>query len=483
MRIEVIGALEPVSSEEFVCLGVLAGTPFRLPEGLPSALEGSLTAALGADGFEGKTESSVFSLAPGFTGIRRLLVLGLGDGGLEAVRAAAGIAGNRARKARATQVVLVLPASVLDSERLQAAVCAFATGNYRFDRYRAEADRKPGCERLRIVGEEDLGSGVATALALADAESFARDVVNEPASTMHPLALASLAASLSSGTLVVDVRDEKWLQENGFGGVLAVGSAGSRPPRFVHMHYTPDKPARRKVALVGKGITFDSGGFDLKTADSMLTMRSDMAGAAVVLGVLRVVGTLAPPVEVHGIFAAAENALSPTAYKPGDILRLHGGKTVEVANTDAEGRLLLADCLHYATGLGVDACVDVATLTGACTVALGHHFSGLFCADPALSKELWAAGEASGEPLWPLPLSRRFAAEIESESADLKNVGSRWGGACSAAWFLSYFASGMRWAHIDIAGTAFLEKPQKHYVAGATGVMVRSLYHWLSTTG
>jgi leucyl aminopeptidase len=483
MQVDVVATLEPAFEAELLCIGVLPGLALRLPDGLPAKLAEALQAALSAENFEARAESSLFTLALGIPHARRLLVVGLGDGGTEALRAAAGIAGNRARKAGARRVALAWPAGVFDGPGFEVAVGAFGTGNYRFDRYRLDTERKPPCEKLVIVGDEALAGHVGAALALLEAESLARDLVNEPASTMHPLALASFAASLASPTLQVSVYDEKWLLENGFGGVLAVGSGGSKPPRFVHLHYMPPTEPRRRVAVVGKGVTFDSGGLDLKTADGMLTMRCDMAGAATVLGVLKAVAALGLPVELHGVFAAAENALSPTSYKPGDVLRMRSGRSVEIANTDAEGRLLLADCLSWASGLGVDACVDVATLTGACTVALGHHYSGLFSADKELSAELVAAGEASGELLWPLPLSRRFGSELESEQADLKNVGGRWGGACSAAWFLSNFATGMRWAHIDIAGTAFLEKAQKHYVAGATGVMVRSLVRWLSVAG
>ncbi|MDQ3983396.1 MAG: leucyl aminopeptidase, partial [Actinomycetota bacterium] len=276
------------------------------------------------------------------------------------------------------------------------------------------------------------------------------------------------------------VWDEKELARRGFGGLLGVAQGSAQPPRFVQLHHRPDNP-RAKVVLVGKGITYDSGGLSLKDAKSMETMKTDMSGAAAVIGAMGAVGRIRPDVEVLGLVPTTENMPGGGAIKPGDVIRHYGGKTVEVLNTDAEGRLVLADALAFASEQEPDVIVDVATLTGAIMVALGTRAAGLFCNDDALAQELIDAGAQEGERLWRMPLIDDYAQDIESDVADLKNIsGARWGGAIVAAVFLQQFVGeGISWAHLDIAGAARAEGAAAEISKGGTGTAARTLVSWV----
>jgi leucyl aminopeptidase len=268
------------------------------------------------------------------------------------------------------------------------------------------------------------------------------------------------------------------------GAFLGVAAGTVQPPRFVHLTYTPAGRARRRVAVIGKGITFDAGGLDLKTADGMLRMKDDMSGAAAVLGVMSALPKLRPTVEVHGLIAATENMPSGSAFRPGDVLKAMDGTTIEVGNTDAEGRLTLADALCYArTRVQADEIIDVATLTGACVVALGPLCTGLLANDQGLADRLLRAADDAGERMWRLPLIDEYREHLKSEVADLNNVGPRGGGAITAALFLKEFAGTTPWAHLDIAGPAFSEKDLPLAPKGATGVAVRTLLAYLTAGG
>jgi leucyl aminopeptidase len=267
----------------------------------------------------------------------------------------------------------------------------------------------------------------------------------------------------------------------GMGAFLGVAAGSLQPPQFIHLTYTPSGKARRRVAVIGKGITFDAGGLDLKTADGMLRMKDDMSGAAAVLATMRALPALAPPVEVHGLIAATENMPSGSAFRPGDILKAMNGTTIEIGNTDAEGRLTLADAIAYANArIEPDEIVDLATLTGACVVALGPLCSGLLANNQALSDRLRAAADQAGERIWPLPLIEEYRDHLKSDVADLNNVGPRGGGAITAGLFLKEFAGDTPWAHLDIAGPAFTEKDLPLAPKGATGVAVRTLLAYLA---
>jgi leucyl aminopeptidase len=262
-------------------------------------------------------------------------------------------------------------------------------------------------------------------------------------------------------------------------GIIAVGQGSANHPCFIHLHYKPNGTPRKKIALVGKGVTFDAGGLSLKTSGGMLTMRCDMAGAGTVLGVFRSLVELQPDVEVHGLIGAVENMCAANSYKLGDILTMHNGKTVEVHNTDAEGRLVLADCLSYGSNLGVDYMVDLATLTGACVVALGNHYSGLFSNEDDLCTQLQASAGNTGEGIWRMPLPDLYKSLLKAEWGDMKNVGGSAAGSITAALFLSEFVSNTKWAHVDIAGSAFYDSPFHHFEKGGTGAMVETLCDWI----
>lgn len=344
--------------------------------------------------------------------------------------------------------------------------------DYAFDKYKTEKATRVDEITFAKFSEEDVKEGIIFGKAL----EFARNLSNEPADFATPSKLAEIASNLEG--IETKIYDKDEIERMGMGAYLAVGKGSAQPPKFIHMKYTGKNP-KKKIALIGKGICFDSGGLDLKPASSMLTMRDDMSGAACVLGVMRALNELKPDMRVHGIIAACENMPSGTSYKPGDILRAKNGKTIEIDNTDAEGRLTLADALCYACELGVDEVIDIATLTGACVVALGTYASGVMGNDEEMISKIIKTGNDAGEPAWQLPMFKEYMGSLKSDIADMKNTGSRMGGASAAGVFLQEFVDGPKWCHIDIAGTAFLEKPQKEFISGATGAGVRTLLNYI----
>lgn len=355
-------------------------------------------------------------------------------------------------------------------------VIASSIVNYKFDKYKTKKEHK--ISELYI---SNVSNDIHAARYFTDAIELARDIANEPASYATPSKLAQIAQSLEGIETVV--YDEEKIKEMGMGAYLAVAQGSSQPPKFIHMKYVPENPVK-KVAIIGKGLCFDSGGLDLKPAASMLNMKDDMSGAACVLGIMSVINVLHPNVEVHGIIAACENMPSGNSFKPGDIVTAKNGKTIEVDNTDAEGRLTLADALCYACELGVDEVIDIATLTGACMVALGTAASGIMGNNDTLINDIIKTGEYVGEKFWQLPMWQEYRDNMNSDVADMKNTGTRFGGASAAGMFLKEFVTDeTKWAHLDVAGTAFLDKPQNGFAKGATGVGVRTLLCYLLSYG
>lgn len=354
---------------------------------------------------------------------------------------------------------------------------------YVFDAYKAkEDDDEPFA--LREVLSPGLRSEEAKrGLTLAEAQTWARALANEPGCVINPPTLAKRAQDLAAEVyLTCKVWDEAKLRDEGMGALLAVGSGSATPPRLIHLTYKPKSgAARKKIALVGKGITFDSGGLDIKPENYMTTMKGDKSGACIVMGVLRGAAALGLDLEVHGFLAAAENMPSGSSFRPDDIVRARNGKTIEINNTDAEGRLVLADALCLASELEPDAIVDIATLTGACAVALGKWRAGLFCADDGLADALLAASRRRGEPFWRMPAEDEHIEEtLKSPFADLVNCGPRYGGAIFAALFLSKFVGkGIPWAHLDIAGVDFMDKEWGVYSKGASAFGVRTCLDYL----
>ncbi|MEV0591544.1 leucyl aminopeptidase [Nonomuraea cavernae] len=403
------------------------------------------------------------------SGVGRVLLYGVGDGSPRALRKAAAALTRRV-KGRAELTVVVPDGDV--AVFAEAALLAAYT-------YRIGEPGKASVGALTFVGADE--ASVRRAQAVAEAVALARDLANTPSSVKNPVWLAERAAEQGVPTRIWD---EEQLQAGGFGGIVAVGRGSASPPRLIQLSYTPDEPADRHVVLVGKGITFDSGGLSLKPTENMKTQKTDMAGGAVVIAVLGALAALGAPVRVTGLIAAAENMPSGTAQRPSDVITHYGGRTVEVLNTDAEGRLVLADALAYADAeLDPDAVVDVATLTGAITVALGRNVGAVYSTDDTLARELVDAGQATDDRLWRMPLIDDYEPALESSIADLSNVeiGSTYGaGSITAALFLREFAGKRPWAHLDIAGVGRSTVDEGTLTKGATGFGVRVLLEWLT---
>ena len=359
---------------------------------------------------------------------------------------------------------------------------AMALAVYRFDRFLSDADKTGRVERLTVVppaGEEAaFRDALAVAGVVAGAVAFARDLANAPANEATPAWMEERARELAAGRgLAVTVLDAGELAQRGMGGLLAVGAGSAHPPRLVRLQWGDRGP---RIALVGKGITFDTGGISIKPAADMDEMKYDKSGACAVLATARAVAELALPVRLSVYAPFAENMLSGNAYRPSDIVRCYNGKTVEITNTDAEGRMILADALGWAVEEKPDALVELSTLTGACVVALGRLAAGMFTPDDGLARELAAAAEEGGERLWRLPLYPEYLEEMKGHHADLRNSAGRWGGASLAGSFLSQFVGELkRWAHLDIAGVANVKTDQGAPANGATGFGVASLVTWL----
>jgi leucyl aminopeptidase len=354
-----------------------------------------------------------------------------------------------------------------------AIILGSSIANYHFDKYKTKKEHRIAEIYLSGVSSEEVEKGKI----FAEAMKLTRNLANEPAAFSTPSKLAEIAQGIEG--LETEIFDEEKIKELGMGAYFAVAQGSVQPPKFIHMKYIPQNPKKR-IALIGKGLCFDSGGLDIKPASSMLNMKDDMSGAACILGVMKAIAKLRPDVEVHGIIAACENMPSGNSYKPGDIVTAKNGKTIEVDNTDAEGRLTLADALCYACELGVDEVVDIATLTGACMVALGSVASGIMGNDDDFVQKLIEIGNNSGERYWALPMWQEYRDNMNSDVADMKNTGTRYGGASAAGMFLKEFVTDeVKWAHLDVAGTAFLDKPQKEFTKGSTAIGVRTLLNYV----
>ncbi len=383
--------------------------------------------------------------------------------------------------ARGASHVALAPASDLSDEAVRQLAEGIWLGAYRFDRY-LTGERRPKrlVEQVTVLVPRRPGAAMRRSLErgkqVAEAVCLARDAVNEPPNQMTPQVLAERAVALAHrAKLSVKVLDAKGIDRAGMKLLAAVGRGSRNEPRFVHLHYTPKQRKKKRIVLVGKGLSFDSGGLCIKPAQGMNEMKSDMAGAAAVMGVLSAVAALGLPVELHGILVAAENMPDGGAYRPGDVFGSLDGRTVEIINTDAEGRLVLADGLAFAVGLHPDLIIDVATLTGACVVALGKGTTGYFATDDAWATQLEAAACRAGESFWRLPLLPDLREQLKSDVADLKHHGDRWGGAIIAALFLQEFVGQVPFIHCDIAGPALSERAKGAVPKGGTGHAVLTL--------
>ncbi len=458
-----------------------------------ASLSGKLVTFAGDDGFKGKLGSTYLMHTDGAMTAKRVLLVGLGkkeDFSLEAVRQAAAVSLNTAKALGIKKISSVLHGA--GAGELPARECARAMvegvrlADYAFTKYKKAKHESPKTFDIVSKNGRDVRSGergVQDGETYAIGVLFARDLVNTPGGDMHPEVLVEAAQEIvkGKGTLRVRVYDKEKLEKMGAGGLLGVAQGSDAPPYMVHMVYKPKGKAKKKVALVGKAVTFDSGGLSLKPSGAMETMKIDMAGSAAVLGVFAAIDQLAPNVEVHGIFGAVENMPSGRAIRPGDVITAMNKKTIEVLNTDAEGRLTLADTLSYAVKQKPDYIIDLATLTGACVVALGEEITAVMSNNAELAGQIVSTAAQAGEKMWEMPLEKNYRKLIDSPIADVKNIGSRWGGALTAGLFLQEFVDDVPWAHLDIAGPAFAERVIDPYTPkGATGHAVRTLLQLLS---
>jgi len=489
LEIEADALALPVFEDE-----VREGGTGRVKE-LDRLLGGGLAAAMRAERFEGKAGQELTLPTLGRARAGRVHLLGMGERpagttpehGGEPLRVAAGKAARAAAKAGARTLAVALPDGAADVPgAARAAAEGALLGAYDFLRYKTEKQRPPGLASVTVAvprGRE-RGAEVKEALRLAGeiarAVAWARDLVNLGPADCTPALLADAARALArEAGLACTVRGPKEIAALGMGMFLGVTRGSAEPPRLVTVSYLPRGAAARKrrpIVLVGKAITFDSGGLSLKPTESMVTMNTDMAGSAAVLGALRVVAALRPDVPVHAVLGACENMPGGRAYKPSDVLVAFDGQTVEITNTDAEGRLVLGDVIAWAAKtFRPAAMVDVATLTGACMVALGMTTAGLLGPDGPVPDAVLAAARASGEEVWRLPMVESLKEQLKSDRADMKNTGERFGGAISAAHFLHAFAKETPWAHLDIAGPSHAPKERGYVAKGGTGFGIRTL--------
>jgi leucyl aminopeptidase len=459
-----------------IVIGVAQGPGGLVPAPGGEAVLGAVGATLQALGATGAEGEAVRVPSPAGFAAPVVLAVGLGDGS-EALRRAAGVAARTL--AGAGRVALALPAAT--AEAAEAVGLGGLLGAYAFTAYRTTGDAKAPVGELTILTSPghrtEVEAGARRATVLGQELNRCRDLVNLPANDLDPesFAAAVRAAGEEHG-LDVEVLDEQALAEHSFGGILGVGQGSGRPPRLVRIAYTHPE-ATTSLAFVGKGITYDSGGISLKPVGANEIMKRDMSGAAAVFAAVVAAARLGLRVSVTGWLALAENMPSGTALRPGDVLRMYGGRTVEVRNTDAEGHLVLADTLVRAAEDGPDAIVDVATLTAAMKLALGHRTFGVLSGDDAFRRRVLDAAERAGEPAWPMPLPAELRESLDSPVADLANTGEPMGGGSVAALFLREFVpDGTPWAHLDIAGPAFNESAPFGYTPqGGTGSAVRTL--------
>ncbi|WP_448564116.1 leucyl aminopeptidase [Trichothermofontia sp.] len=453
---------------------------------LDERLGGILTELITETEFKAKAGSTVSTRIGGPFPVRKVILVGMGkaeDLTLDGVRRAAGAAARLAKKQRCKTLALALPIAELNPGlAVQAMTEGIELALYQDQRFKSEPDKVPPPDRIDFLGYGDQLAAIARAQAICAGVQLARELVAAPANAVTPLTLADTAREIAeTAGWHVEVLGQAECEQLGMGAYLGVAQASELPPQFIHLSYQPTGTPRRKLALIGKGLTFDSGGLNLKVAGSGIEMmKIDMAGAAAILGAAKALSLLNPPdVALHFISAATENMISGRALHPGDIVTASNGKTIEVNNTDAEGRLTLADALVFAEKLGVDAIVDLATLTGACVIALGDQIAGLWSPDATLSEQLQQAATQAGEKLWPMPLEEKYFEGMKSQIADMKNTGPRNAGAITAALFLKQFVKEVPWAHLDIAGPAWLDKEDGYNSAGATGFGVRTLVNWV----
>jgi len=460
-----------------------------------SALKGRLAEAAKAESFDGKPQQSLALVAGDGVAARRVIAIGAGpkaDFAVANLRDVAAIAASAAGKVSARRLVLWVPSlgAARDAQAIQMAVEGALEGTYRFAKYLSADDAKKPSPVESFVLTDNRGkkptaaqaraarAAIERGEAVARAVNKARDLINEPAGAMTPTQLAAEAQEIAKrhSGLTVKVLGPKECKALGMGMFLGVAQGSDEEPRLIHMTYKPKKKAKKTVALIGKGVTFDSGGYSLKPSASMEDMKVDMSGAAAVISAMDAIASLGSDYEVHAITAACENLVSGRAYKLGDVLKSMDGTTVEINNTDAEGRLTLGDAITYVrTKVQPDEMYDFATLTGACMVALGPFTAGVMSDHETVVRGWMHSAERAGEDMWRLPLNPRLRDQLKSNIADMRNTGERWGGAITAGLFLKTFAKDTPWVHVDIAGPASVSANRPSVPRGGTGFAVATI--------
>jgi leucyl aminopeptidase len=449
---------------------------------------GLVRSALDAEEFSGKEGETAYFHLVGNDSLkaRRLLLVGVGDASdykNAQVSQMAGTAVRTLRSKKAKTIAVTPRASGDVFETTAAAVQGAYISLFDPDKYRTVDKEERTIDRLVMVvegAEEDaLQRGIDVGRIVGESVNFTRDMANEPGAYMTPTDMAERAREIANEFgLSIDVLDEARMEQEGMGSLLSVARGSDQPAKLIILKYTPATPAsdtKELLAFVGKGVTFDSGGISLKPGENMELMKYDMTGGATVMGAMRAIAQLKPPIPILGVAPCTENLPSGKATKPGDVVKAMTGKTIEIINTDAEGRLILADAIAYAKKLGATKVIDMATLTGAVSIALGDVNAAVLGTDQDLIDEIISAGREVGEKFWQLPLDKEYSKQIKSDIADIKNVGGRKAGTITAAAFLKEFADGIAWAHLDIAGTAWGDEAKPYRSKGPTGIAVRTL--------
>jgi leucyl aminopeptidase len=449
---------------------------------------GLVRSALDADELTGKEGEVAYFHLVGNDNLkaRRLLLVGVGEAGDYKGAQVSQMAGTAVRYLRSKNIktIAVVPRSSGDAARAAASAVEGAfIALFDPDKYRTVEKEDKSIDRLVVsidgADEKALHKAVELGRIVGESVNFTRDLANEPGAYMTPTDMAERAQEIAKEFgLSVDVLDEARMEQEGMGSLLSVARGSEQPAKLIILKYTPAGPAsdsKELLAFVGKGVTFDSGGISLKPGENMELMKYDMTGGATVMGAMRAIAQLKPPIPILGVAPCTENLPSGKATKPGDVVKAMTGKTIEVINTDAEGRLILADAIAYAKKLGATRVIDMATLTGAVSIALGDINAAVLGTDQDLIDEIIAAGREVGEKFWQLPLDKEYSKQIRSDIADIKNVGGRRAGTITAAAFLKEFADGLSWAHLDIAGTAWADEAKPYRSKGPTGIAVRTL--------
>lgn len=467
---------------------------------LDAKLDGALEQLIKLGDFKGEAGSTALVYTGGKIAAKRVLLVGLGDrkkAKVDILRNAAAAAAKKAVALKAGKIALAMHQSLDGKTDLvrggQVTAEGIYFGSYIYDEFVSsdDKDKRLGLLSVELIDDNaaalrKLEKGVEAGAIIGDAQNFARTLANRPANVAYPEKLAAEAKKMAAELtgLSCTVFDDKQLKQKKMGGIIAVGQGSQHKPRMIILKWSPAKASAKAptVGLVGKAITFDSGGISIKPSANMDAMKMDKTGGAVVIATMKAIARLKLPVKVTAIICAAENIPGEHSFKPGDIITSYSGKTIEILNTDAEGRLVLCDGIQYAKEQKCEPIIDIATLTGACVVALGLYKAGLMGNDVQLIKKISDASELAGEPVWHMPSGNEYAEEMKSKVADLKNIGSRYGGACTAASFLGEFAGDTKWAHLDIAGPMEPSEPLKKYVTdGSIGFGVRLFIEYLKS--